>query len=143
MGQRFVYILRSDSKPDAPYIGVTSDVSKRLWWHNNGPDGYTRRHRPWRLVVAVECEDEAVARRFERYLKSGSGQIPGDNKRASPFCSPLLQCSPCCALAVATDNNRRDHAERIAHISDYLRHHAQNAFPVNTKAYAEAVTPHG
>jgi predicted GIY-YIG superfamily endonuclease len=76
MGQRFVYILRSDSKPDAPYIGVTSDVSKRLWWHNNGPDGYTRRHRPWRLVVAVECEDEAVARRFERYLKSGSGQNP-------------------------------------------------------------------
>jgi hypothetical protein len=24
----------------------------------------------------VECEDEAVARRFERYLKSGSGQNP-------------------------------------------------------------------
>jgi predicted GIY-YIG superfamily endonuclease len=71
--KRFVYMLRSESKPDEPYVGCTSDVKNRLKWHNDGPDGYTRKYRPWRLVVSIEFGDEATAVRFERYLKSGSG----------------------------------------------------------------------
>jgi putative endonuclease len=72
--QRFVYILRSESAPTEPYIGRTSDRQNRLKWHNHGPDGYTRRHRPWRVVVAIEFLDERTASKFERYLKSGSGR---------------------------------------------------------------------
>jgi predicted GIY-YIG superfamily endonuclease len=75
MGQRrFVYILRSDMHPDRHYVGVTSDVERRLEWHNTGPSGVTVHHRPWSVVVALEFADPKVAVRFERYLKTGSGR---------------------------------------------------------------------
>ena len=70
--RRFVYILRSDPHPDRHYVGLTSDVTRRLYWHNNGPSGVTTNHRPWSLVVALEFMDAKTAGRFERYLKSGS-----------------------------------------------------------------------
>jgi predicted GIY-YIG superfamily endonuclease len=72
--KRYVYILRSEIDPEESYVGHTSDVAARLWWHNNGPSGHTRRHRPWKVLVSIECCDEPTARRFERYLKSGSGR---------------------------------------------------------------------
>lgn len=74
VGARFVYILRSESNPDRHYVGRTADVDTRLAWHNDGPCGYTRNHRPWSVIVSVEFPDESRATRFERYLKSGSGR---------------------------------------------------------------------
>lgn len=71
---RFVYILRSDADTDRHYIGLTNDVERRLEWHNSGPSGVTVRHRPWSVVVSFEFADAAVAARFERYLKTGSGR---------------------------------------------------------------------
>jgi predicted GIY-YIG superfamily endonuclease len=72
--KRFVYIIRSESNPERHYTGLTSDLPSRLLLHNSASSGHTSRHRPWRLVVAVECRDEGIARRFERYLKTGSGR---------------------------------------------------------------------
>ena len=72
--KRLVYILRSDIDPDRHYIGLTSDVERRLEWHNTGPSGVTVRHRPWSLVVSLEFTDATTAARFERYLKTGSGR---------------------------------------------------------------------
>jgi predicted GIY-YIG superfamily endonuclease len=37
--KRFVYILRNAADPDRHYIGLTSDVERRLQWHNTGPSG--------------------------------------------------------------------------------------------------------
>jgi putative endonuclease len=74
IGQRFVYILRSESDPTRHYVGVTADVGQRLDWHNGGGSGYTTNHRPWRVIVSVEFQDEPSAVRFETYLKSGSGR---------------------------------------------------------------------
>jgi predicted GIY-YIG superfamily endonuclease len=74
IGKRFVYILRSDSNPSCHYVGLTSDVERRLGWHNAGPSGYTTAHRPWSLVVSLEFTAEQGAVRFERYLKTGSGR---------------------------------------------------------------------
>ena len=74
MKKRIVYVLISESDPDRHYIGLTSNLEKRLLWHNTGPKGQTRSHRPWRLSVSTEFADEVVAARFERYLKSGSGR---------------------------------------------------------------------
>ena len=70
----FVYILRSDSDPQRHYVGVTSDVDRRLRWHNTEASGTTERNRPWSLVVSLEFPDARLAARFERYLKSGSGR---------------------------------------------------------------------
>ena len=74
IGNRFVYVLRSDSDPERHYVGVTSDVGNRLEWHNHGPCGHTAGPRPWSLVVVIELPTEQQAVRFERYLKSGSGR---------------------------------------------------------------------
>jgi predicted GIY-YIG superfamily endonuclease len=74
MDKRFVYVIRSESAPDCHYTGLTSDVARRLILHNTAAGGHTVANRPWRLVVAVECETEQVAARFERYLKTGSGR---------------------------------------------------------------------
>lgn len=72
--KRFVYIIRSDTDPARHYTGVTSDVAARLGWHNHGPCGCTVYNRPWSLVVAIEFPAGQWARRFEKYLKSGSGR---------------------------------------------------------------------
>jgi predicted GIY-YIG superfamily endonuclease len=72
--KRFVYILRSDTYADRHYVGLTSDVDRRLAWHNTGPSGVTVHHRPWSVVVSPEFADATSARRFERYLKTGSGR---------------------------------------------------------------------
>jgi putative endonuclease len=74
LGARFVYILRSDSKPSRHYVGRTTNVHQRLEWHNTGPCGYTIHHRPWSVVVSLEFPNESAAAQFERYLKSGSGR---------------------------------------------------------------------
>ena len=74
IGQRFVYILRSESDPYRHYVGRSGDVEARLDWHNSGPSGHTLHHRPWRVIVSLEFPDEGTAIRFERYLKSGSGR---------------------------------------------------------------------
>jgi putative endonuclease len=72
--RRFVYILRSDTDPDRHYVGLTSDVTERLHWHNTGPSGVTVHHRPWSFVVSLEFADATIAGRLERYLKTGSGR---------------------------------------------------------------------
>ena len=74
IGQRFVYILRSQRDPSRHYVGRTANVDERLRWHNEGPSGNTVPHRPWRILVAMEFGDGSTATRFERYLKSGSGR---------------------------------------------------------------------
>ena len=72
--KRIVYILRSDRDVSRHYVGITRDVAARLEWHNHGPCGHTIANRPWSLVVTMEFSSERDARRFEKYLKSGSGR---------------------------------------------------------------------
>ena len=72
--KRFVCVLRSDADPSRHYTGITNDVAARLEWHNHRPCGCTVHNRPWSLVVVIEFRGEQAARRFEKYLKSGSGR---------------------------------------------------------------------
>jgi predicted GIY-YIG superfamily endonuclease len=72
--RRFVYVLASESDAEQYYIGVTSNVTGRLTAHNAGDSPQTRKHGPWRLVVALAFATEERALQFERYLKSGPGR---------------------------------------------------------------------
>ena len=72
--KRFVYVIRSVSDPARRYVGVTADPAARLSAHNAGGNRSTARWRPWFMDVCVEFRTEAVAIRFERYLKTGSGR---------------------------------------------------------------------
>jgi predicted GIY-YIG superfamily endonuclease len=69
-----VYIIRSQKNPARHYIGLTSDLARRLEWHNAGLNVATAAHGPWTVLVSVQFTTEAAAVRFERYLKSGSGR---------------------------------------------------------------------
>jgi predicted GIY-YIG superfamily endonuclease len=72
--KNIVYIIRSATDPARHYVGITNDVENRLEWHNHGPTGHTVANRPWSLVVTLRFSTEQAARRFEKYLKSGSGR---------------------------------------------------------------------
>ena len=74
MDKTVVYILRSDCDPEKHYTGLTSNVARRLAWHNAGQNVHTAANRPWSVIVTIEFHTEQAARRFERYLKSGSGR---------------------------------------------------------------------
>jgi len=68
-----VYLLKS-TFGGINYVGISSDVDQRLNEHNSGKCKQTKKHRPWKLMVSISFNDEKTARRFERYLKTGSGR---------------------------------------------------------------------
>jgi putative endonuclease len=72
--KHFVYILKSLSAPFTYYVGLTSDMTTRLADHNAGLSRHTSRARPWRTLVVIEFDEEEAARKFEAYLKTGSGR---------------------------------------------------------------------
>jgi predicted GIY-YIG superfamily endonuclease len=72
--QRYVYVLVSTVHRTRYYTGLTSDVEARLAAHNAGLSKHTANSRPWRVVTTIEFSDAEQARRFELYLKSGSGR---------------------------------------------------------------------
>ncbi|MFH1277190.1 MAG: GIY-YIG nuclease family protein [Candidatus Eisenbacteria bacterium] len=71
---RFVYLIQSIPYPDRRYIGLTSDLRKRLQAHDRGCSPHTSRFRPWKLIAYIAFERDDKAANFERYLKSGSGR---------------------------------------------------------------------
>jgi putative endonuclease len=69
----YVYLLESEAVAGQRYIGVTSDLKRRLPEHNSGDSLHTSKFSPWQLVTSVAFSDQRKATSFERYLKSGSG----------------------------------------------------------------------
>ncbi len=69
-----VYVLRSLSSPTRRYTGLTSDIDRRLQSHNAGQNVDTAQDRPWIIFALFHFRHEQTARRFEKYLKSGSGR---------------------------------------------------------------------
>ncbi len=69
----YVYLLESSRVVGQRYVGLTSDLKRRLADHNSGKSSHTSQFAPWRLVTYIAFSDERKATAFERYLKSGSG----------------------------------------------------------------------
>jgi len=65
----FVYILRS-LKSEKYYIGYTSDLEKRLTYHNTGKNISTKNGAPWSLVYSEKFTDKASAWKREHQIKS-------------------------------------------------------------------------
>ena len=65
----FVYILASQ-KNGTLYIGVTNNLSRRVWEHKEKMvPGFTRKHNVDRLVYSEEYEEVDEAIRREKQLK--------------------------------------------------------------------------
>jgi len=71
---KYVYVLASNSAPNQTYVGVTSDIERRLAEHNGGRCRHTSKYIPWTCLVALRFASDAKADAFERYLKTGSGR---------------------------------------------------------------------
>lgn len=69
----YVYVLRSKRDGEF-YIGMTSDLDRRIRQHNSGQTKSTRLRAPFELLLSECAEDRARARVRERYYKSGSGR---------------------------------------------------------------------
>jgi predicted GIY-YIG superfamily endonuclease len=69
----FVYLIRSISRTNKTYVGMTEDVESRLKAHNEGLCPSTSRFRPWEIVTYVAVQTGDQARNLEQYLKTGSG----------------------------------------------------------------------
>ncbi|UVC14145.1 GIY-YIG nuclease family protein [Mesorhizobium onobrychidis] len=69
----YVYLIESKAAEGERYIGVTSDLKRRIVEHNAGKSSHTSKFMPWRIVTYVAFSNQANATSFERYLKSGSG----------------------------------------------------------------------
>ena len=70
MKQAYVYIL-SNQKNGTLYIGVTSDLIKRIYEHkNNFVDGFTKRYNIHDLVYYEVCDNIEQAIKREKQLKN-------------------------------------------------------------------------
>lgn len=69
----FVYVIRS-LKDGRFYVGLTSNVQRRLSEHNAGRTRSTKGYSPWELFFIEEYETLSEARNREVYLKSGVGK---------------------------------------------------------------------
>jgi putative endonuclease len=56
------------------YIGVTSDVKKRVEEHNRGYNQSTRSRIPFELFYVEEVGSRSEARVREKFFKSGRGR---------------------------------------------------------------------
>jgi putative endonuclease len=56
------------------YVGLTSNLDKRLDRHNKGYEKTTRPYCPFVLILKEECDDRIKAREREKYWKSGIGK---------------------------------------------------------------------
>ncbi|WP_186757009.1 GIY-YIG nuclease family protein [Echinicola salinicaeni] len=56
------------------YVGLTSDLIRRLKEHNGGKTKSTKGYMPWKLIYKEEVETRLIAREREKYWKSGIGK---------------------------------------------------------------------
>jgi len=68
----YVYILQSE-KDKSKYIGITSDLKRRLREHNSGSSRYCSSKCPYKLIWYCTFLEKLKAYSFEKYLKSSSG----------------------------------------------------------------------
>ncbi len=71
---KFYYVYILCCKDDSLYVGVTSDIERRLMEHNAGKylEVYTHSRRPVKLVFCQDFMDPNQAIEFEKKIKKWS-----------------------------------------------------------------------
>ncbi len=70
----FVYSIQSEVDSERYYVGITTDIQRRLKDHNSGKTIHTNKFKPWRIVSYTAFVNKSKAKRFEEYLKTSSGR---------------------------------------------------------------------
>ena len=70
----FVYSIQSQIDSERYYIGITTDIMRRLEDHNAGKSVHTNKFKPWKLLTYIAFTEKLKAEKFELYLKTDSGR---------------------------------------------------------------------
>ncbi|MFA6190424.1 MAG: GIY-YIG nuclease family protein [Candidatus Staskawiczbacteria bacterium] len=68
-----VYILQS-LKDNKTYTGFSENAHARLIEHNSGKVDATKNRRPLKILFIEEAECLSIAKKREKYWKSGAGR---------------------------------------------------------------------
>ena len=63
----YVYIIKNSN--NILYKGYTSDIAKRIEYHNTGKSEFTKGKGPWKLVFIKSFDDKTETLKFEKMLK--------------------------------------------------------------------------
>jgi putative endonuclease len=69
----WIYALSSQTR-NYIYVGMTSNLERRIKEHNSGKERTTRAYRPFKLLYTEQCKDRILGRKREKYWKSGVGK---------------------------------------------------------------------
>jgi putative endonuclease len=69
----YVYAIKSLIR-NWIYVGMTSNIDRRLKQHNSGHNKSTKPYAPFKLVYSETQPDREHARKREKYLKTASGK---------------------------------------------------------------------
>lgn len=69
----YVYAI-SSLKRNYIYVGLTSNLEKRIARHNRGYEKTTRPYVPFALIYSEKLDSRLQARNREKYWKSGVGK---------------------------------------------------------------------
>ena len=69
----FVYAIKS-IKDGRIYVGLSSNIERRISEHNSGYVFSTKGFKPWKLIYKEEAINRKVARIRKKYFKSGFGK---------------------------------------------------------------------
>ncbi len=67
----YVYVLQSENK--RRYIGMTRNLIKRVFCHNNGQSLWSKRYKCWKCVYVKVFDIYTNARKWELHLKRQKG----------------------------------------------------------------------
>jgi putative endonuclease len=69
----YVYAIKSSTR-NYIYVGMTSDIERRVLEHNKGENKSTKAYKPFILIHEEYFLTRIEARKREKYLKSGCGK---------------------------------------------------------------------
>lgn len=69
----YVYVLQSKNK-DFIYVGITANLRKRFFEHNNKKELSTKHYAPFDLIFYEAYRSEKDAKRREEYFKTTKGK---------------------------------------------------------------------
>ncbi|HUX07527.1 MAG TPA: GIY-YIG nuclease family protein [Acidobacteriota bacterium] len=69
----FIYVIESVNA-GRRYVGITTNIEKRIASHNRGKTPSTKAYLPWNLIYQEQAKDKSEAAERERFLKSGKGR---------------------------------------------------------------------
>jgi len=69
----WIYALSSQTR-NYIYVGMTSNLDRRIQEHNSGKERTTKAYRPFKLLYIEQCRDRVTGRKREKYWKSGVGK---------------------------------------------------------------------